>query len=182
MSEDTNSKKTDDTAAKAEPRVSKKIIAAFAAMAAVIIALVIAVAVLASGRDKDESSAESSAVSSAAESAASEAEDSPADENSEEEPQDESEAEESEAEDSQAEEDTKDDEAAEGYVFYYNGSNTWEDSGVTMTGMEMSFKNGGEALSDWKLTLEVEGLDRCDGWNGTYKCKGDTLTITPRRL
>lgn len=179
MSEDTNSKKTDDTAAKAEPRVSKKIIAAFAAMAAVIIALVIAVAVLASGRDKDESSAESSAVSSAAESAASEAEDSPADENSEEEAQDESEAEESEAEDSQAEEDTKDDEAAEGYVFYYNGSNTWEDSGVTMTGMEMSFKNGGEALSDWKLTLEVEGLDRCDGWNGTYKCKGDTLTITP---
>ena len=60
MSEDTNSKKTDDTTAKAEPRVSKKIIAAFAAMAAVIIALVIAVAVLTSGRDKDESSAESS--------------------------------------------------------------------------------------------------------------------------
>jgi aryl-phospho-beta-D-glucosidase BglC (GH1 family) len=47
-----------------------------------------------------------------------------------------------------------------------------------MTGMEMSLKNADEdAVSGWTLVLEVEGLESCEGWNGTYTCKGDTLTI-----
>ncbi len=77
-------------------------------------------------------------------------------------------------------EDEKEDEKSEPYVFYYSGSNTWADGDITMTGMEMSVKNSsGEAINGWKLELTIDGLERCDGWNGTYKCDGDTLTITP---
>ena len=71
------------------------------------------------------------------------------------------------------------DEKEEGYIFYYSGSNSWEDGDTTMTGMEMSVKNAsGEAVSSWKLELTVTGLKSCEGWCGKFSVKGDTLTIT----
>ncbi|MBR1764603.1 MAG: cellulase family glycosylhydrolase [Ruminococcus sp.] len=65
-------------------------------------------------------------------------------------------------------------------VLTYSGNNTWQDGSTIMTGMELGVYNGtGSTVSDWKLELEVESLKNCQGWNGTYTCKGDTLTITP---
>ena len=62
----------------------------------------------------------------------------------------------------------------------YSGNNSWQDGATIMTGMELAVYNGtADTVSDWKLELEVEGLKNCQGWSGTYTCKGDTLTITP---
>lgn len=76
--------------------------------------------------------------------------------------------------------DGKDNKDEKEVVLTYSGNNTWQDGSVIMTGMELAVYNGtSDVISDWKLVLEVEKLDRCQGWNGTYTCKGDTLTITP---
>lgn len=66
-----------------------------------------------------------------------------------------------------------------GYVITYSAKNTWEDGDKKMAGVDISIKNASEdKLSKWKLELEIEGLKSCEGWNGTYKVKGNTLTIT----
>ena len=65
-------------------------------------------------------------------------------------------------------------------VVTWSGNNTWENSGVTMTGFECGIKNNtGSVIKDWKLELEIEGIKSADGWNGTYKVGNNTLTITP---
>lgn len=66
-----------------------------------------------------------------------------------------------------------------GYVITYSAKNTWEDGDKKMAGVDISIKNASEdKLSKWKLELEIDGLKSCEGWNGTYKVKGNTLTIT----
>lgn len=65
-------------------------------------------------------------------------------------------------------------------VVTWSGNNTWENSGVTMTGMELGVTNGTSALvSNWKLELDISGVKSCDGWNGTYTVGTNKLTITP---
>ncbi|MBR1383144.1 MAG: cellulase family glycosylhydrolase [Ruminococcus sp.] len=65
-------------------------------------------------------------------------------------------------------------------VVTWSGNNTWENQGVTMTGMELGIKNGTSALvSNWKLELDIDGVKSCDGWNGTYTVGTNKLTITP---
>lgn len=175
----------------------KKVTAAIAVACVVIVGLIVAlVSVIAFGKNgEDNSSAEdTSQVSENKDSEEDKDENSEADdeENSEEEeevpeePEEDSEpeeeSEETEEEPAEAEDEPEEDEKenTDPYVFYYSGSNTWADGDVTMTGMEMSVKNqSGESLEGWKLVLEIEGLSRCEGWNGTYTCKGNTLTITP---
>ncbi|MGN0634367.1 MAG: cellulase family glycosylhydrolase [Oscillospiraceae bacterium] len=168
--------------------LSKKIIAVIAAMGVVIVALIIAVCVLASGGEKKSDSSSAAANSKAASESADDTEtdaesesDEPADEETEEDESSEEEEEETDdSEEDKNEEKSETDENETGFVFYYSGNNTWENGGVTMTGMEMSVKNvDGDPVSDWKLVLEIEGLESCDGWNGTYKCDGNKLTITP---
>lgn len=163
--------------------ISKKIKAAIIAMAAVIFVLCVTIVILAvnSGKDKnDDGVADSSSA------ATSSLDSEEPDDDSSEEDTDSEDAEtddsvddvESEPEEEEEKNDDKNDE--KGYIFYWSGNNTWENGGTTMTGMEMSVKNSdGDALSDWKLEIEVEGLESCEGWNGTYKCKDDMLTITP---
>lgn len=158
--------------------ISKKIKIAIAAMAAVIVVLIVVVVILAvGGKDDNESKAEPAAAVSSAEDSSDDEESSPESEEESEPDDDSSEDAESET-DSEGEHTDEDDET--GYILYWSGNNTWDDSGVTMTGMEMSLKNAdADAISEWKLVLDIEGLERCDGWNGTYKCDGDTLTVTP---
>ena len=75
------------------------------------------------------------------------------------------------------------DTSSDPYVFYYSGGNTWQDGGTTMTGMEFGVTNkSGSALNDWKIVLEVEGLESCSGWCGKYTIDGDTLTVTPEEF
>ena len=62
----------------------------------------------------------------------------------------------------------------------WSGNNTWENSGVTMTGMELGLTNGtSSVISNWKLELDISGVKSCDGWNGTYTVGSGKLTITP---
>lgn len=161
-----------------EKPVNKKILFGFIGMGVVIIGLVIALIVTnISGKDNDSGSSDSddSSISSQAEETSSEKyessdEESEADDESSEQADDES---------SKNDDDSKND-SEEGIVVTYSGDNSWENGGVTMTGVEFGIKNGtGDKISDWKLVLEIEGLESCEGWNGTYTVKGNTLTITP---
>ena len=70
-------------------------------------------------------------------------------------------------------------EEIEGYLVEYSTGNTWEDGGVTMIGIEFGIRNNDKkAISGgWTLVLEIEGLSKASGWNGTYDVKGETLTI-----
>ncbi|MCD8095487.1 MAG: cellulase family glycosylhydrolase [Ruminococcus sp.] len=145
--------------------LSKKTETVIALMALLIVILIIVIVILLVSRansDEDESEATASV------SVSQTGEDTSEDEA-------ESDEEKSEADSSEADEAEDED----GYIFYYSGDNTWENGDLTMTGMEMAFKNGGDAIDSWTLELEIEGLESCEGWNGTYEIDGDTLTVTP---
>ena len=177
--------------------ISKKVIAGFVAMGIVIAALIVALVVTNMGKgDKAEKDASSAAKSVSSEDDGdedSEEEDDADDddddadtddeaEDSEEEDDGEEESEE-EDEDSEEEKDEDDDKGSDkksdGYLFTWSGTNGWQDGDKQMSGLDMSItNNSGEAVSGWKLELEVEDLKSCDGWNGTFKVKGNTLTIT----
>ncbi len=68
----------------------------------------------------------------------------------------------------------------EGYLVEYSAGNTWEDGGVTMMNIEFGVRNGSKTpiSGGWKLELEIDGLAKASGWNGTFDVKGNTLTIT----
>ena len=171
----------------------KKIIAAFAAMGVVIVALMVALIVSNSGSDKKVKTGTSSAAtqesSAADDSQKAASADSSETEDSEESEADDSEAEEesSAAEESTPEESQSDESSSGGsevsadeVVVTWSGNNTWENSGVTMTGFECGVKNGtGSVISNWKLELEIDGIKNADGWNGTYTVGTNKLTITP---
>ncbi len=175
--------------------MSKKVIAAFAAMAVVIIALIAALIVTNSGGDdKNDSKAKPASASSVSESKAADKEESQEDSANDED--DESTGEESDdndadkdsgedKEDSEKADDDDDDgdeeaedETREGFVFTYSAGNGWEDGDKKMCSLEMGVTNyTDEAVKGWTLELEVEQLRSCEGWNGEFTVKGDTLTI-----
>ncbi len=154
------------------------IIGGFAIMGAVIIVLAVLLIISNAGSDNAKKQSTSSAVSSSAaekkESSSVKEKDSSSEEEREEDES--SEAEESEAEDESSEDE---DDTATGIIITYSGNNTWEDGGKTMTGMDIGILNkSDDAISGWKLELEIDELKSCDGWNGTFKVSGNTLTIT----
>ena len=68
---------------------------------------------------------------------------------------------------------------AEGYVLTYSPGNSWDKSGVTMYGVEFMITNNTAAPIDgWNLKLDIEGLAEADGWNGSFVCDGNTLSIS----
>ncbi len=170
--------------------MSKKLKTVIIVMNCVIVGLIIVVCVLVAnmGGKKDNDSSAPAAVTTKAEKKETEApketEAEPEEEGSEAEEPKETEKEKKEDKKEEKKDNDKDkdkdsDKKEEGFVFYYSGSNTWEDGATTMTGMEMSVKNAsGEAVSGWTLELTVTGLSKCEGWCGKFTCKGDTLTIT----
>lgn len=157
-----------------KPPINKKILFGFIGMGAVIVALVVAlIAVAVGGKDgEDPSKADTS---SAAESS-SEAEE----ESSSEKEEDSEETQDTDSDDESSEEDSSDSEDSkkEGYVLTYSAGNGWEDGDKQMCSLEMSIASYDEAVSGWELVLEVEELRSCDGWNGTFKVSGNTLTVT----
>ncbi|MCM1308421.1 MAG: cellulase family glycosylhydrolase [Butyrivibrio sp.] len=67
----------------------------------------------------------------------------------------------------------------EGLNVKYSISNSWENGGVSMYGLELGIENrSGEAIDGWRLELEIEGLSSCEGWNASYSVSGDTLVIS----
>lgn len=48
-----------------------------------------------------------------------------------------------------------------------------------MAGLELKIENNTSSeISSWELVLDIDGLKSVDGWNGTWKADGDTLTVT----
>lgn len=67
----------------------------------------------------------------------------------------------------------------DGYQIEYSAGNSWVDKDVNMYGLDIAIRNYTKtAVKGWKLVLTIEGLDRVNGWNGTWTVKGNTLTIT----
>ncbi|MCR4585036.1 MAG: cellulase family glycosylhydrolase [Lachnospiraceae bacterium] len=78
-----------------------------------------------------------------------------------------------------AEEEKEKDQPEEGYILIYGTNNSWENSGLTMSGVDFQLtNNSGADINGWELKLEIEGLSQVDGWNGTFKISGETLSIT----
>ncbi len=68
---------------------------------------------------------------------------------------------------------------SDGYAVVYSAGNGWENSGVQMTTLELKIENNTSGpVSCWTLVLDVDGLKSAEGWNGTWKVSGNTLTIT----
>ena len=69
--------------------------------------------------------------------------------------------------------------AKEGYTLTYGTGNSWQDGSTNMYGVDWMVTNAGPGnVEGWTLTIEIEGLAKADGWNGSFKCSGNTLTIT----
>lgn len=149
--------------------ISKKIIAGFVAMGIVIAGLIIALVLTNNSKgDKSEKNISSKTNSKSVSSAADDTEE---DEDDEEEASD--------SEEESAEDDEEDDVKKEGYVVTWSSTNSWEDSGKQMAGLDLGIANYSDSeVSGWTLELEIDDLKSCDGWNGTFTVDGNKLTIT----
>ncbi|MBR6257295.1 MAG: cellulase family glycosylhydrolase [Lachnospiraceae bacterium] len=66
-----------------------------------------------------------------------------------------------------------------GYTLTYGTGNSWQDGSTSMYGVEWEISNnGGKNVEGWTLKIDIEGLAKAEGWNGSFKCEGHTLTIT----
>ena len=151
--------------------ISKKIIAAFVAMGLLIIILASMLIVTNFFNKGVQTDDDSKPVSAAVK------KDSSKEEESEEESEVDSE-EEAESEDESEEDEEEADGKDEGFIFNWSSGNSWDEGSKKMCGLDMSVTNkSGEAVNGWTLELEVEDLKSCDGWNGEFEIKGDTLII-----
>lgn len=151
--------------------ISKKIIAAFVAMGLLIIILASMLIVTNFFNKGVQTDDDSKPVSAA------EKKDSSKEEESEEESEEDSE-EEAESEEESEEDEEEADGKDEGFIFNWSSGNSWDEGSKKMCGLDMSVTNkSGEAVNGWTLELEVEDLKSCDGWNGEFEVKGDTLII-----
>ena len=151
--------------------ISKKIIAAFVAMGLLIIILASMLIVTNFFNKGVQTDDDSKPVSAAVK------KDSSREEESEEESEEDSE-EEAESEDESEEDEEEADGKDEGFIFNWSSGNSWDEGSKKMCGLDMSVTNkSGEAVNGWTLELEVEDLKSCDGWNGEFEIKGDTLII-----
>lgn len=149
--------------------LNKKVLFGFIGMGIVIIGLVTALIVTNTGKDKNDEA------SSAAESSSVQSDESS--ENNKDSNVSEADVSSEFKEESSLTDESK---AEEGIVIKYSGGNSWENGGVTMTGVEIGIENSDDKkINGWTLELEIKGLESCEGWNGTYKVKGDKLTVTP---
>ena len=151
--------------------ISKKIIAAFVAMGLLIIILASMLIVTNFFNKGVQTDDDSKPVSAAVK------KDSSKEEESEEESEEDSE-EEAESEDESEEDEEEADGKDEGFIFNWSSGNSWDEGSKKMCGLDMSVTNkSGEAVNGWTLELEVDDLKSCDGWNGEFEIKGDTLII-----
>ena len=156
--------------------MDKKTKIAFGAMGGVIIILLIILIVVIGGKN-DSGEKDSSAVSASVSKAESSQKDKKSD--SSEKDDDEDDDEDSDEDDDDDDSDDDSDKKKQGYVVTYNSGNTWENNGVKMCGLEIGISNyTDQAIKGWKLELSIDGLKSVEGWNGNWKIKGSTLTIT----
>ncbi len=69
--------------------------------------------------------------------------------------------------------------SAGSYILTYSIDNSWQDASTNMFGIQFGITNDTEeAVSGWKLVMEIEGLASVGGWNGTFTTDKNKLTIT----
>ncbi len=157
---------------------NNKLVILVIAVMGVIIAVLTALLIITNARKdnkKNQSTSSTSSVVSSSKADSAFSSEKEKEDSSKEEKEDSSKAEES----SSKEEKERDDDKESGIIITYSGNNTWEDGDKIMTGMDIGIKNkSDDDISGWKLELEIDELKSCDGWNGTFKTSGNTLTIT----
>ena len=74
---------------------------------------------------------------------------------------------------------TKAEAPKKGTLIEYSVDNSWANGSELMYGVQFGISNNsGSSISGWELTMEIDGLSSCQGWNGTYTVSGNTLKIT----
>jgi len=74
---------------------------------------------------------------------------------------------------------TKAEAPKKGTLIEYSVDNSWANGSELMYGVQFGISNNsGSSISGWELTMEIDGLSSCQGWNGTYMVSGNTLKIT----
>lgn len=63
-------------------------------------------------------------------------------------------------------------------LLQYSVDNSWESANELMYGIQFGITNNTDTISGWTLEMEIDGLSSVQGWNGTYTANGNTLTIT----
>lgn len=173
----------------------KRLLTAFIAFDVLVVAVIAAIALMHNAKSGDSSSeGESSSVSASSSESESKSssddtfeesagglpvggDDASSDKDSSSDKDDSSEADSSSEKDDSSSE--ADDKKSDGYVIVYNAGNGWENSGVQMTGLELRIENNTSSpINGWTLVCDIDGLKSVDGWNGTWKASGNTLTIT----
>jgi len=67
----------------------------------------------------------------------------------------------------------------DGFILTYGTNNSWQNNAVTMYGLDLMITNvSGAQIDGWKLEIEIPGLASAEGWNGSFSCNGNTLTIS----
>lgn len=65
-----------------------------------------------------------------------------------------------------------------GFVLNYAYDNSWQDGSITMYGITWQIVNGSsQSIDGWELEIGIEGLEKAEGWNGTFTVKDNKLTI-----
>ncbi len=63
-------------------------------------------------------------------------------------------------------------------ILQYSVDNSWDSGSELMYGLQLGItNNSGKHISGWELSVKIDGLSSCQGWNGTYSVNGNTLTI-----
>ncbi|MDE6728150.1 MAG: cellulase family glycosylhydrolase [Oscillospiraceae bacterium] len=67
-----------------------------------------------------------------------------------------------------------------GFAADWKADNSWEESGNKCGSVELNItNNSGKNISSWTITFTVpSGFKVTNGWSGTYKVDGTTLTVT----
>ncbi|MCR5420489.1 MAG: cellulase family glycosylhydrolase [Lachnospiraceae bacterium] len=65
------------------------------------------------------------------------------------------------------------------FVLNYSSDNSWQDGEITMYGVNFEIvNNSGEKVDSWELIIEIDGIEKVDGWNGKFSVKDGNLIIT----
>jgi aryl-phospho-beta-D-glucosidase BglC (GH1 family) len=71
-----------------------------------------------------------------------------------------------------------DNDDGKGYYLDYASNNSWQDGKITMYGVDLRIRNeSGMPVEGWELEIGIEGLDRVEGWNGSFKTNGEKLIV-----
>lgn len=148
----------------------------FIAMGSVIIVLLIVLIVMVAGQKDTQAPSETTTQ----DNVVTEGQENPVDEQAVGNPEDSDEADNTRMEDSEENAESEEaEEESEQYHIVYAVTNSWDNNGTRMTGLDIQITNHSEEkINGWKLVLDIRDAVLIDGWNGTYVVKGNNVIVT----